>query len=243
MRYYQQVARTSWIVFSLVALTLLLIGIVHPPTFPPSISIVNTLYLFGLVLLFQFDNVRRGGIYYTFQEGIILFLFLNYGLTYALILSQVGILVFQFMSHRKAIRWKRFAYLYPINALFDLVYISLPVFAYEALGGPIGSSFTYTKALIPFIGFLITVFLVSYFQCLLVNRFLFLKYDWQRLVKLQSLVYGISMLSALLGIWFYDESPLVAATVSALILFLFKRLLQERGDSLEANDNAKRFDD
>lgn len=34
MRYYQQVARTSWIVFSLVALTLLLIGIVHPPTLP-----------------------------------------------------------------------------------------------------------------------------------------------------------------------------------------------------------------
>ncbi|KTR60648.1 diguanylate cyclase [Exiguobacterium indicum] len=243
MRYYQHVARTSWIVFGLVAMTLLVIGIVHPPTFHPSVSIINTLYLFGLVLLFQFDNVRRGGIYYTFQEGIILFLFLNYGLTYALILSQIGILVFQFMSHRKAIRWKRFVYLYPINALFDLVYISLPAFAYYALGGPIGSNFTYTKALLPFIAFLITVFLVSYFQCLFVNRFLYLKYDWQRLVKLQSLVYGISMLSALLGIWFHDESPIVAATVSALILFLFKRLLQERGDSLEANDNAKRFDD
>lgn len=243
MVYYRKVARMSWITLALIVVLLFLASLAFPVHMNPAISLGNASYLLILVLLFQFDNIRRGGIYYTFQEGIILFIFLNYGLLIAVILSQLGVLIFQLFSHKKEIRIKRFIYLYPVNVLFDIVYISVPASAYLLLGGPTGPGFTYTESLIPFVGYLVGVFLISYLQCRFVNRFLNLRYDWTRLIRLQTLVYGISILSALLGIWFYDENPLVAATVSTLILFLFKQLLQQRGASLQATHNAKRFDD
>lgn len=243
MIHYKKVARRSWIVLGFVIILLFIVSVAYPIHLNPAISLGNASYLLALVILFQFDNVRRGGIYYTFQEGIILFIFLNYGLLIALILSQLGVLIFQLFSHKKPIRYKRFLYLYPINALFDVVYISVPASIYLLLGGPTGSNFNYVESLLPFAGYLAGVFIVSYLQCRFVNRFLYLKYDWARLVQLQTLVYGISLLSALLGIWFYDENPLIAATVSTLILFLFKRLLQQRGLSFQAIEHAKRFDD
>ena len=243
MVYYQKVARNSWLVLCLVASLLTFILLTHPTLIDFPLSFGNATYLLALIILFQFDNVRRGGIYYTFQEGIILFIFLNYGLWPSILLSQIGIFVFQFFSHKKEIRRQRFLYLYPINALFDLVYLASPSLVYLVLDGPIGTDFTYSRALLPLLGYLTTVMIVSYLQCRFVNRILYLKYDWVRLVRLQTLVYGISILSALLGIWFYDENPLIAASVSTLILFLFKRLLQQHGETIEANEKAKRFDD
>ncbi|AFS71757.1 MULTISPECIES: diguanylate cyclase [Exiguobacterium] len=243
MVYYQKVARTGWLVLCLVVIILTFTLWMYPTLLDFPLSFGNAAYLLALIILFQFDNVRRGGIYYTFQEGIILFIFLNYGLLPSILLSQIGILIFQFFSHKQEIRLKRFLYLYPINVLFDLFYLACPSLVYLALGGPIGTGFTYSEALVPFSGYLATVLTVSYVQCRFVNRVLFLRYDWTRLVRLQTLVYGISMLSAFLGIWFYDENPLIAASVSTLILFLFKRLLQQRGMTLEAMENAKRFDD
>ena len=243
MVYYQKVARNSWLVLCLVASLLTFTLLTHPTLIDFPLSLGNAAYLLALIILFQFDNIRRGGIYYTFQEGIILFIFLNYGLGPSILLSQIGIIIFQYFSHKKEIRRQRFLYLYPINVLFDLVYLACPSLVYLALGGPIGTDFTYSKALLPLLGYLTTVMLVSYLQCRFVNRILYLKYDWVRLVRLQTLVYGISILCALLGIWFYDENPLIAASVSTLILFLFKRLLQQRGETIEANEKAKRFDD
>ena len=243
MIHYKKVARRSWAVLAFGVIVLFIASFMYPVHLNPAISFGNASYLLALVILFQFDNVRRGGIYYTFQEGIILFIFLNYGLLIALLLSQLGVLIFQIFSHKKPIRYKRFLYLYPINALFDIVYISVPASLYLLLGGPTGSRFNYVESLLPFAGYLAGVLIVSYLQCRFVNHFLYLKYDWARLIQLQTLVYGISLLSALLGIWFYDENPLIAATVSTLILFLFKRLLQERGLSLQAIEHAKRFDD
>lgn len=243
MVYYQKVARTSWLVLCLVAGLLTFALLARPTLTDFPLSFGNAVYLLALIILFQFDNVRRGGIYYTFQEGIILFIFLNYGLLPSILLSQIGIIIFQVFSHKKEIRLKRFLYLYPINVLFDLFYLACPSLVYLALGGPIGTGFTYSEAIIPFLGYLTAVMLVSYVQCRFVNRVLYLKYDWIHLVRLQTLVYGTSMLCAFLGIWFYDENPLIAASVSALILLLFKRLLQQRGVTIEANENAKRFDD
>lgn len=244
MSHFRKMSVLGWSIWSLLlasTIGLFAIDVLHVPTIAPLSFILISL----LVIIFQLDSIELKGVYFTFSESIVLILFLFFDFETALIVNQIGLLVFQFANLRPNVSIRRFRFTYPWNAITAYLEIFIPASVYLALGGETGLDFYSQDSFVPLAGLLLAIVCNTVFQKYQVKWWFRVDIAIRDFLSIAFYTYVVSLIFILTASLFRETNLLVVSSIAAALTFFIKRLMLQKGRQdaykslIEQYDEAK----
>lgn len=244
MKHFRKMSALGWSIWSvLFLLTIMLFatGVFDAPSIEPLPFIMLTL----LVIIFQTDSIRVKGVYFTFSESIVLIIFLFFDFGTALLVNQIGLLVFQFSNFKPKVALRRFRFTYPWNAVTAFLEISIPAGVYVLLGGETGLGFYSQDSFAPLVGLILAIVLNTIIQKYQVGWWFRIDIPVRDFLIIAFYTYVVSMTFIFAASFFRETNLLVVSSIAAALTFLIKRLLLQKGRQdafktlIEQYDEAK----
>ncbi|WP_214828441.1 GGDEF domain-containing protein [Exiguobacterium algae] len=244
MTHFRKMSVLGWSIWSILfilTIGLFITGVLHIPTLDPLSLILISL----LVIIFQLDSIELKGVYFTFSESIVLILFLFFDFETALIVNQIGLLVFQFANLTPKVALRRFRFTYPWNAITAFLEITIPAVVYLALGGETGLDFYSQDSFIPLLGLFIAIVLNTVVQKYQVKWWFRVDISLRDFLSIAFYTYIVSLFFILAASFFRETNLLVVSSIAAALTFFIKRLLIQKGRQdaykslIEQYDEAK----
>ncbi|WP_254281703.1 GGDEF domain-containing protein [Exiguobacterium aurantiacum] len=244
MNHFRKMSVLGWSIWSLIVLltiTLFTTGVLDIPAIEPLPFILIAL----LVVIFQMDSIERKGIYFTFSESIVLIIFLFFDFETALLVNQIGLLVFQFANLKPRVALRRFRFTYPWNAITSFLEIAIPASVYLALGGETGLGFYSQDSFVPLVGLIIAIILNTVVQKYQVGWWFRVDIPVRDFLSIAFYTYIVSLVFIFAASFFRETNLLVVSSIAAALTFFIKRLMIQKGRQdafkslIEQYDEAK----
>lgn len=244
MSHFRRMSIVGWSIWSV--LTLLTIGLFMTDVFnPPTLEPLPFVLIALLVIIFQLDSIELKGVYFTFSESIVLIIFLFFDLETAIIVNQIGLLVFQFANLKPRVAFRRFRFTYPWNATISYLEIVIPAAVYLALGGETGLGFYAQDSFVPLFGLVLTIIVNTVFQKYQVKWWFRVDIPLIDFLKIALYTYIVSLVFIAFASFFRETNLLIVSSIAAALTFFIKRLHIQKGRQdifkslIEQYDEAK----
>lgn len=244
MNHFRKMSVLGWSIWSVIVLltiTLFTTGVLDVPAIEPLPFILIAL----LVIIFQMDSIERKGVYFTFSESIVLIIFLFFDFETALLVNQIGLLVFQFANLKPRVALRRFRFTYPWNAITSFLEITIPASVYLALGGETGLGFYSQDSFVPLAGLISAIILNTIVQKYQVGWWFRVDIPVRDFLNIAFYTYIVSFVFIFAASFFRETNLLVVSSIAAALTFFIKRLMIQKGRQdafkslIEQYDEAK----